>query len=376
MTTITFTKRALLGLLAASTLLVHTSTQSATQCDRACLLKINDQFNAALLKHDPKGLPLARAVNATQNLQPLSLGEGIWKKATPFTATWKLADPDSGQVATVGFFHVDGRGAYFISRLRVVDQKITESEFFFTRRGETIFFNPDDPTSFDAALDAALPKDKRASREDLVLMADENIQATAMGGTPFKPTKLKRGGKVLGGENGYAIPASVMEQGGPPRMPGAPIVKTIMERDPEDTDAPGPAPQSGGAPPSGAAPGGSPTAQGGPAGPGAGGMGGGKAQVMRERRHPLVDTERGVVLSYFLMGGRPPKDGEKIDWDKYYGQPEPKGDEVAVIPNRSTYRIFVTKFSGGELIANEQYEREIAPHVVSGYRDASTLGPN
>ncbi|MFT3752534.1 MAG: hypothetical protein QM800_06535 [Paludibacter sp.] len=376
MRTLFFFRQALPGLLAATALLAHTTIQAAADCDRACLLKINDQFNTALLKHDTKGLPLASKVKATQNLQPLTLGEGIWKKATPFTATWKLADPDSGQVATVGFFHVDGRGAYFISRLRVVDKKITESEFFFTRRGETIFFNPDDPTSFDAALSAALPADKRTTREDLVLMADENIQATAMGGTPFKPTKLKRGGKILGGENGYDIPASVMTQGGPPRMPGAPIVKAIMERDPEDTDAPAGPPMQGGAgggaPQAGAA---GPNAQGGPGA--AGGMGGGgKAQVMRERRHPLVDTERGLVLSYFIMGGRPPKDGEKTDWDKYYGQPEPKGDEVAVIPVRSAYRIFITKYSGGELIANDQYEREIAPYVVSGYRDANTLGPN
>jgi hypothetical protein len=364
MTTLRRSWRAAIGMVAVTPWLVAATAHAATtNCDRSCLLKINDQFNAALLKHDPKGLPLAANVKTTQNLQPLSLGQGIWKQATPYTATWKLADPESGQVATVGFFHVDGRGAYFISRLRVVNKQITESEFFFTRRGETIFFNPDDPTSFDPALDASVPADKRSSRSDLTLMADENIQATAMGGTPFKPTKLQRAGKILGGENGYAIPKSVMEQGGPPRMPGAPIVKAIMERDPEDTDAAGP-PMAGG-----------PGA--GPAGPGAGGMGGGgKGQVMRERRHPLVDTERGIVLSYFIMGGRAPKDGEKIDWDKYYGQPEPKGDETVTIPNRSTYRIFVTKFSGGEMVANEQFEREIAPHVVSGYRDAQTLGPN
>ncbi|MFT3907518.1 MAG: hypothetical protein QM718_14575 [Steroidobacteraceae bacterium] len=356
--------------IAAAAWLTTTTQAASADCDRTCLLNINDGFNAALLKHDPKGIPLAADLKATQNLQPLALGEGIWKKSTPFTATWKLADPKSGEVATVGFFHVDGRGAYFISRLRVVDRKIAESEFFYTRRGETIFFNPDDPTSFDPALDAVLPADKRTPRADLVLMADENIQASAMGGARFEPTKLKRtAGKIIGGENGYEVPASVMQQGGPPRMPGAPMAgKTIMERDPEDESAPA-------APPGvGAEPGASGPPAGGPGGAGPGG--GGKGQVMRERRHPLVDTERGLVLSYFIMGGRPPKDGEKIDWDKYYGQPEVKGGETVTIPNRSTYRIFLTKYAGGEMIANAQFEREIVPHVVSGYRDAQTLGPN
>ncbi|HTP39308.1 MAG TPA: hypothetical protein VMI92_07005 [Steroidobacteraceae bacterium] len=335
-------------------------------------MRINDRFNAALLRHSTRGLQLAAGLKATQNLQPVPLGNGIWTKATPFTATWKLADPSSGEVATVGFFHVDGRGAYFISRLRIVDRRIAESEFFYTRRGETIFFNPDDPVSFDAALDARVPAAERSSRAELVLMADENIQASAMGGERFVPAHLKRAaGRIIGGENGYEIPASVMQQGGPPRMPGARMAgKVIMERDPEDAVAP-PAPGNSAAPGGDGAESGPGAGPGGPVGPG----GGGKGQVMRERRHPLVDEERGLVLSFFIMGGRPPRDGEHTDWDKYYGQPEVKDGETVTIPNRSTYRVFITKYSGGEMIANAQFEREIAPHVVSGYRDAQTRGP-
>lgn len=352
-------------IVATLTLAATTTASAAANCDRACLLDINSKFNAALVKHSAKGLPVAANLRATQNVQPLALGEGVWKTASPIRTSIDMADPESGQVATLGFFYIDKRPAYFLSRLKVVDRKITESEFFWARRGDTIYFNPEDPTRMDDYINEVVPAALRSSRADLIKMAEENVGTVA----GKSPTVLKRAAKVRGGENGYDVPPPT---GGMPGMPGAPRPgKVIMERD-SDEGSSTPVMQEAnfgmdaGPAPGGASPTGLPN-DGMNAAPPAG-MGGGPAgQPVREVRVPLVDTERGLALAYFFMGGKDPKPGEVIDWNKYYGQPDFKEGDTVVIPNRSTYRIFLTKVVNGDMTMDDKYEVEVPPHVLTGF---------
>src|ERR1039458_8924063 len=76
---------------------------AASSCDRACLVKITDQYLAAMVKHDPAGLPLAAGFKYTENTATIPMGDGLWVGASEGPTTFKIyaADPISGQV---GFF--------------------------------------------------------------------------------------------------------------------------------------------------------------------------------------------------------------------------------------------------------------------------------
>src|SRR5271170_6851319 len=58
---------------------VEAASPAKDTCDQACLSKFVDQYLAALLIHDPSGLPVAADAKLTENTKPTSLGEGLWK---------------------------------------------------------------------------------------------------------------------------------------------------------------------------------------------------------------------------------------------------------------------------------------------------------
>ncbi len=55
------------------------SAQQAAPCDRACLSGFVDQYLDAVLKHDPKLVPLTKNVKYTENGQRLDPGDGLWR---------------------------------------------------------------------------------------------------------------------------------------------------------------------------------------------------------------------------------------------------------------------------------------------------------
>jgi len=101
---------------------------AATQCDRACLSHIMDEYIAALLKHDPSGLPLAADVKSTENTKPVPLGQGVWQtnKFMKFYGE-TVADPSTGQVTYWGAIQ-ENFVSLLMVRLKVENGKITEVE--------------------------------------------------------------------------------------------------------------------------------------------------------------------------------------------------------------------------------------------------------
>jgi hypothetical protein len=43
---------------------------------------LTDQYLAALVKHDPAGLPLSRGVRFTENTAEIRIGDGLWVGAS------------------------------------------------------------------------------------------------------------------------------------------------------------------------------------------------------------------------------------------------------------------------------------------------------
>jgi len=121
----------LLALLACGT--VH--AQLAPPCDRACMTRLVDQYLAAMVKHNPCSLPLARGVRYTENTAEIQVGEGLWVGASEAPTTFKIyaVDLATQQVAFYGVMKEWDRPLILALRLKVVNGKITEIEHVIAR---------------------------------------------------------------------------------------------------------------------------------------------------------------------------------------------------------------------------------------------------
>src|SRR5436190_13013399 len=66
------------------------SAQLANSCDRTCMTNLVDRYLAAMVKHDPSGLPLAKGVRYTENTAEIQVGEGLWVGASEAPTTFKM----------------------------------------------------------------------------------------------------------------------------------------------------------------------------------------------------------------------------------------------------------------------------------------------
>ncbi len=104
------------------------------ECDRACLYGLIDQYVDALAHKDVSRVAWARNARYTENNVELQPGDGVWGTITGM-GNYKLrfADTSSGQVAMFGnLSEADATSAYSL-RLKVVDRKVTEAEMLIVR---------------------------------------------------------------------------------------------------------------------------------------------------------------------------------------------------------------------------------------------------
>jgi hypothetical protein len=63
---------------------------SAPAWDRACMTGLVDQYLAAVVRHDPVGLPLSPGVRFTENTAEIRIGDGLWVSASEAPTTFKI----------------------------------------------------------------------------------------------------------------------------------------------------------------------------------------------------------------------------------------------------------------------------------------------
>jgi hypothetical protein len=174
---------AAVALLIAASFAAHSRDVEAASpandaCDRKCLSGFVDQYLAAILIHDPSGLPVAADAKMTENTKPTSLGEGLWKtlKFIKFRGE-TVSDPSTGQVTYWGAIEED-QVSLMMLRLKIVGGKITEAETIVAHGSA-----PDAPrTGFEVMPDLQLlaaikpflenAVSKQASRAQLIAAAN------------------------------------------------------------------------------------------------------------------------------------------------------------------------------------------------------------
>ncbi len=169
----------------AAALVLSTSASAAAiggavapACDRACMIQIVDRYLAALVRHDPSGLPLNRDVKFTENTARLKVGsEGLWVGASEVPTGFRIyaIDVGAGQAGFYGVMKERDKPLIIALRLEVVNGQITEIEHVLARnlRPDTVkklgiprpeFVTPVPPAS-------------RLPRQQMVNIADSYFEA-------------------------------------------------------------------------------------------------------------------------------------------------------------------------------------------------------
>lgn len=110
------------------------SIANAADCDRACLYRFVDQYLEALQHRDTTRVLWARNARYTENNVVLPLGDGVWGTATGLGSyQLKFADVSKGQVGVFGAIDEADATSAFALRLKVAGNAISEAEMLIVR---------------------------------------------------------------------------------------------------------------------------------------------------------------------------------------------------------------------------------------------------
>ena len=150
----------------------------APPCERACMTDLIDRYLAALVRHDPAGLPLNRDVKFTENTARLQVGsEGLWVGASDVPTGFRIyaVDAGAGQAGFYGVMKERGRPVLIALRLKVVNGRITEIEHVVARslRPQTV----QNLAAVRPEFVRVVPPAERSSRQQMVGIADSYFEA-------------------------------------------------------------------------------------------------------------------------------------------------------------------------------------------------------
>jgi hypothetical protein len=268
-------------------------------CDRSCLAGLLDRFYAAIAAADPAGIAVSSDLRFTQNGRELQLGDGLWRTPLALQA-YRLdaLDEGTGQAASNAVVLENGRKVLLFVRLKAAGTgpraTLSEIETTIVRPGEGQRSDPEGLAAPPSLYAETVPGAERGSRTQLVAAADAYLQALQLAGTPaYRSPPLAR--DVTRVENGVmsaAAPGSV-----------GPTMDDMLRR----------------------------------------GFGTDKLYVS-ERRYPVVDEARGVVVAIGLMhvnyGPRPAAPPGQ--------RPRPRAHATET-PNRLQVLVEFFKVSAGEV---------------------------
>ena len=173
--------------LLTSAAFLAVTLSAAKDCDRGCMTALADQYLAALVKHDPSGLPLSPGVRFTENTAEIKVGDGLWVSASEAPTTFKIyaVDPATSQVAFYGVMKELDKPLIIALRLKVIHGKITEIEHVLARN-----MRPDRMQNLVTprpGLLADVSDSDKTSRQEMLSAADSYFEAIEHGDGSLAP---------------------------------------------------------------------------------------------------------------------------------------------------------------------------------------------
>ena len=118
-------------------LVLISPVEAQVGCNRACLEGHVSTYLDALYANTPDAVPLARGVKISDNNRLISLREAFWNDAAETAYRWDIANPRLGDVATeVVILNSDGSYTMAVVRLKVAENSITEVEVIRASEGD------------------------------------------------------------------------------------------------------------------------------------------------------------------------------------------------------------------------------------------------
>ncbi len=178
--------------------------------DRAGLVALMDQYLAALVNHDPAGVPLAEDVKLVENTEVLPIGKGLWETSTGGgTTDYKIyvADPVEGQIGFMGLHEENNKTIQLGVRLKLEDGEITEIDHMIWRQiGDPM---PEGLLKPRPGLIEPIGDSERVSREEMLKAADAYYDAIEQNDgnvAPFADECQRHEGGIASANNQAPLP--------------------------------------------------------------------------------------------------------------------------------------------------------------------------
>ena len=142
-------------------------------CDRSCLYGVLDQYLAALRSKDPSKAPWARRVKNTENDVELRVGDGMWGTITDIgDYELRFADPQTGEVAIFGIVEETTTKSPYAARLKVVNRTISEVETLVVRPQDAGIPFVNAEITAKPVFNEILPQALRTPRDQMIAAAN------------------------------------------------------------------------------------------------------------------------------------------------------------------------------------------------------------
>jgi hypothetical protein len=189
---------------------------AAEKCDRACLVALMDQYLAAVVKHNPAGVPIASDVKLVENLNAIPVGKGLWETATGGPTEFKIyvADPVAGQIGFMGVMQDKGKPVLLGARLKRANGKITEIDHMVSPLNDPL---PAGLVKPRAGLVTKITASERVSREQMRKVANgyyEAIEQSDGNATPFADECQRRENGMTSANNQDPLPPDAQQAPG------------------------------------------------------------------------------------------------------------------------------------------------------------------
>ena len=186
--------RGILGIVALAAFAAGaTPALAQAPCDRACLTAVIDGYFAALIANNPGALRQASGARITENGAEKKLADTFWDGAAETVFRFDIVNTTRGDTGTQTVIrNADGSKTMHMLRLKVQRGAITEIETIKANQGEADrLWDPDRLTSVSADLQLSIREAERDSYYGLIAAAEAYWRAFQTNGTPdYHPAPL------------------------------------------------------------------------------------------------------------------------------------------------------------------------------------------
>lgn len=162
-------------------------------CDRACLTAVIDGYFTALLANNPGALRQASGARITENGAEKRLAETFWDGAAETVFRFDIVNTTRGDTGTQTVIrNADGSKTMHVLRLKVRNGAITEIETIKANQGDADrLWDPDRLTAVSPDLQLSIREAERDSYYELIAVAEGYWRAFQTNGTPdYRPARL------------------------------------------------------------------------------------------------------------------------------------------------------------------------------------------